>query len=313
MCLCFSRRGISILVMALQLLYAHARTEEDAILFLQTNGLLTRVAPNCPTCNRATTLIKKSANSDNRYWRCPTHKSFKVPLRRGSFFDRQSLPLRNIVELLLLWAFKEPVLNTTGLTGVSENTVIQWFSYFRDICSWWLLNNPYQIGGAGLTVEIAESLVAKRKNNVGRVVEQRWVFGGVCREAGQGFLVVVDNDRSAGRLLPLIQEHIAPGTTIHSDGWAAYNGIANLPVQPPYQHLVVNHSENFVDPQTGACTNTIECYWKNCKRRFKCMQGVHQRHLASHLDEFMWRELHGKSHQEALHHIIEHLAQWYPV
>ena len=148
-------------------------------------------------------MIKKSAPSDNRYWRCPTHKSFKVPLRLGSFFKRQCLPLRNIVELLLMWAFKEPVLNTTGITGISENTVIQWFSYFRDICSWWLNNNPYQIGGPGLTVDIDESLVAKRKNNVGRVLAQRCVFGCVCRETDQGFLVIVDNNRSAGRLLPL--------------------------------------------------------------------------------------------------------------
>ena len=298
-------RQVSLVVMALQLLYAHARTEEAAILYLQTNGLLTRDAPNCPTCDRATTLIKKSATSDNRYWRCPAHKSFKVPLRRGSFFERQCLPLRNIVELLLLWAFKEPVVSTTGLTGISENTVIQWFSHFRDICSWWLNNNPYQIGGPGLTVEIDESLVVKRKNNVGQVLEQRWVFGGVCRETGQGFLVVVDNDRSAGRLLPLIQEHIAPGTIIHSDGWAAYNGIVNLPVQPPYQHLVVNHRL--------AHAPSLKCYWKNCKRRFKCMLGVHQTRLASHLDEFMWRQLHGKTHQEALQHIGQHLAQWYPV
>ena len=116
---------LSFVVMALQLLYAHARTEEAAILYLQTYRLLTRGAPNCPTCNRATTLIKKSATSDNRYWCCPTHKSFKVPLRRGLFFERQCLPLRSIVELLLLWAFKESVLNTTGLTGISENTVIQ--------------------------------------------------------------------------------------------------------------------------------------------------------------------------------------------
>ncbi|RUS71010.1 hypothetical protein EGW08_021232 [Elysia chlorotica] len=146
----------------------------------------------------------------------------------------------------------------------------KWFSYFRDICSWWLNNNPYQIGGPGLTVEIDESLVAKRKNHVGRVIEQ-------------------------------------------SDGWAAYNGIVNIAVQPPYQHLVVNHSENFVDPQSGACTNTIKCYWKNCKRRFKSMLEVHREHLSSHLDEFMWRELHGKTPQEALQNIMLHLSQWYPV
>ena len=44
---------LSFVVMALQLLYAHARTEEAAILYSQTYQLLTRDAPNCPTCNRA--------------------------------------------------------------------------------------------------------------------------------------------------------------------------------------------------------------------------------------------------------------------
>ena len=61
-CTCFSRRDMSVLVMAFQLLYAHARTEEDDILFLQTNGLLTRTASNCPT-NETTILIKKSVLS----------------------------------------------------------------------------------------------------------------------------------------------------------------------------------------------------------------------------------------------------------
>ena len=147
--------------------------------------------------------------------------------------------------------------------------------------------------------------MAKRKNNVGRVLEQRWVLGGVCRETGQGFLVVLDNDRSAGRLLSLIQEHITAGTIIHSDGWAAYNGIVPTFSGEPLTELY--------HPQTGAYTNIVECYWKNYKRRFKCMLNVHQTQLASHMDEFMWRELHGKTHLEALQNIIQHLSQWYPV
>ena len=44
---------LSFVVMALQLLYAHARTEEAAILYLQTYQLLTRDTPNFPTCNKA--------------------------------------------------------------------------------------------------------------------------------------------------------------------------------------------------------------------------------------------------------------------
>ncbi|RUS85680.1 hypothetical protein EGW08_006556 [Elysia chlorotica] len=192
-----------------------------------------------------------------------------------------------------------------------------WLVFFifrikKDVCSWWLLNNPYQIGGPGLNVEIDESLVARRKNEVGRVVQQRWVFGGICRETGRGFLVLIPN-KEADTLLPLVRDHIAPGSIVHSDGLRSYNGIVHLPVVPAYQHFVVNHNQNFVDPQTGACTNTVECYWKNAKKRFKSMIGVHNSQLGSHLDEFMWREIHGKSHQEALQNMILHISQWYPV
>lgn len=297
--------------MALQLLYAYAREEITAITFLQDRGLLRRTPVNCGICGRVTTLIKQSAASEQRFWRCPDHKNIKIPLRKDSYWEKSKLSLRNLLELLFLWAYETPVYITAELTGVSENSIVQWFVYFRDICSWWLVQNPQTIGGQGLTVEIDESLVARRKNERGRVVQQRWVFGGVCRETGQGFLVLIP-DKTAQTLLPLIEEHVAPGSTIHSDGLASYNNINTLPVIPPYQHLVVNHNRNFVDPQTGACTNNIECYWKNCKKKFKHMLGVHNTQLSSHLDEFMWRQIHGQCHQEALTNIILHLSQWYP-
>jgi hypothetical protein len=58
-----------------------------------------------------------------------------------------------------------------------------------------------------------------------------------------GYMEVVQQ-RDALTLLPIIQAHTAPGTTIHSDQWAAYSpGIA--------AHNTVNHSLNFVDPVTG--------------------------------------------------------------
>ena len=74
------------------------------------------------------------------------------------------------------------------------------------------------------------------------------------------------DDCSAATLLPLIQQFIAPGSIIHSDEWAAYRNIAQMNVVPPYQHLTVNHTVNFVDPLTGCTTNHIEAMWKNCKQ-----------------------------------------------
>ncbi|QQP51863.1 Putative LOC101846883, partial [Caligus rogercresseyi] len=68
-----------------------------------------------------------------------------------------------------------------------------------------------------------------------------------------------------------------------------------MPVHPRYEHEVVNHSRNFVDPLTGAHTNNVECFWKNAKQRLKSMAGVHDTMLSGHLNEFLWRERWGKN------------------
>ena len=63
-----------------------------------------------------------------------------------------------------------------------------------------------------------QSLLAKRKYNRGHKVGQKWVFGGICQH-GRGFMQVVP-DRDAPTLIPIIREHIAPGTIINS--WVIY-------------------------------------------------------------------------------------------
>ena len=101
------------------------------------------------------------------------------------------------------------------------------------MCSWWLVRNNYQIGGPGEVVEIDESSVAKRKNNVRSLLEQGWVFGGVERWTNNGFLRLVQ-DRIAGILLEVIQNRIALYSMIHSDSFVSYSNIVNIPVNLPY-------------------------------------------------------------------------------
>ena len=90
--------------------------------------------------------------------------------------------------------------------------------------SYVLQQQQHQIGGVGFTIEIDEAMFSRRKNHVGRVLPQQWCFGGICRETRESFLVAVD-DRSANTLIPIIIDKIAPGSTIISDGWAAYNTV----------------------------------------------------------------------------------------
>jgi len=106
-------------------------------------------------------------------------------------------------------------------------------------------------------VEIDESKFGKRKYHRGHRVEGAWVFGGYERGSGKVFMFVVE-DRTAKTLTEMIERFIKPGTTIYSDCWKGYVGLDD---HPDYEHLQVNHSIHFKDPETGVHTNAIESSW----------------------------------------------------
>ncbi|EEC10604.1 hypothetical protein IscW_ISCW024423, partial [Ixodes scapularis] len=98
-------------------------------------------------------------------------------------------------------------------------------------------------GGAGRVAEVDEALVGKRKFHRGRLTGHagdRHLVGPLRLET------IPNNCRHAATLIPLIQRHVAPGTTIMSDQWAAYNSLH----AHQFNHLTVNHSLYFMDPQT---------------------------------------------------------------
>ena len=84
----------------------------------------------------------------------------------------------------------------------------------------------------------------------------QWIFGIYDRSKHIGIIQFVQK-RTARVLLPLIKAHVAHGTTIYSDGWAAYRQLSAR----GYQHDVVLHEENFVDPITGLHINGMAAYW----------------------------------------------------
>ncbi len=87
-------------------------------------------------------------------------------------------------------------------------------------------------------------------------------------------------DRTAATLLPLIQQHVAPGTIIHSDMWSSYRRVAALPNVAAHRTVI-----QFVTP-AGVHTQNIESYWNRVKTKLKRMRGCHGKEIDSYLDEF---------------------------
>jgi transposase-like protein len=118
--------------------------------------------------------------------------------------------------------------------------------------------------------------------------------------------------RDATTLLPIIQAHVLPNSTIYSDEWRAYNRAITLP-NVAMHRTVMNHSFHFRDPATGVHTNHVESYWNRVKLRLKRMKGCHRHMLPSYLDEFMWRERYGKTRLDAFQNMMADIADCYPV
>jgi transposase-like protein len=131
--------------------------------------------------------------------------------------------------------------------------------FCRETMVVFLEGSSVKIGGPNKTVEIGVSKFGRRKYHRGHPVKGQWVFGGVERGSDETFLVPVP-DRTADTLMTIIRDRIEPGTTV-SDSWPAYR---NLDAQG-YTHRTVNHSIQFVNPHTGAHTNTIEGTWRSVK------------------------------------------------
>ena len=154
--------------------------------FLRERNCLCKTAPKCSLCNSSMTEIKWQALNDGKVWRYPEQKGQKLSIHNGSFWEKSKLPLKVILELAFFWALETPLHSMKELTPVSKPFIVQWFQYFHDVCSNWLVLNPQQFGDPNAIVEIDESQVAKCKYNCDRPRNDHWVFDGYPWTSGKG-------------------------------------------------------------------------------------------------------------------------------
>ncbi|KAL4147975.1 hypothetical protein QTP88_002283 [Uroleucon formosanum] len=269
---------------------------ESTVKYLQDYGLL----PCAKQCHKCGSEVKQYQRNDRGKIRevfrckkkgCQTTQSVR---NNNSFFTYENangrcnsgLSLSEIMEIVYFWVTGNQLVQIIKFTGRSKNTICDWMNLCRDIPVR-LFNKRQPFGGPGQIVQIDECLLrGARKNNKGRfrladlkaaVIPKHedeedtnrnygrriggpWVVGLCCvLENGlidARFFVVEKRDKET--LHRIIKNEVLPGTTVHSDSWLGYKGLS----EKGYVHETVNHSNNFVDPETGANTQRIESLWR---------------------------------------------------
>ena len=242
-------------------------------------------------------LERRNNNIDGWRWRCNRcHPRLSIGIREGTILKDFRGDSGRLVHAIYLWSLKKTGVEIANETGLDQHIVGELRWRLRVCCTNDLLRHPVRISGRqGQPVQIDESMFNhKRRGGVGRRAEKLWVFGMAdtrYRPARYHMEVVRNRDRRT--LVPIINRHlVGRNVPIHSDMWRAY---INLPRFVPNcgLHETVNHTQNFVDPITGAHIQAMESGWNRVKYGFKKAKGCRRNRVQSYLDEFIWIDWRG--------------------
>ena len=268
--------------------------------WLQRNGLLP-VTLTCETvvnggkCGGFMTL-KPSANLEGgKLFRCRNNRDHRKTLKAYSFFEGSNLKIQDIMVFMKSYLDKCTLLQCSKFSGIAYgSTGVDWGSFMRELFLEHYVRTIKNLKLHG-EIEIDESLFGRRvkfhRGNPNKGMKV-WIFGLVERRSNQVILYPVA-DRREVTLIPVIQRHVEPGSTIYSDGWSAYCNLNDL----GYRHFTVIHKYAFKkvyrNVETGQLvsvhTNKIEGAWTHAKMHFRKMAGTQITQFEGHLAEIMWR------------------------
>ncbi len=143
------------------------------------------------------------------------------------------------------------------------------------------------LGGQMKNRKLGERLKYK-KNLRGFGTIKQPVFGILCR-SGKVWAKVMDKTEAVD-LQPLIEKQVRKGSTICSDTWRGYTGIASR----GYVHRLVEHAKNEYSDKKGNHINGLEGFWGYLKRKLAAKGGIRRERLSIYLGEYVWRYNHRK-------------------
>jgi len=202
----------------------------------------------CPDCDRL--MGRKTGDNYKLGWRFICKRAgcnFKRTVNplKNTFFEKSKLKFTQVFDIVIHWVSHDSVTSTGNLYQHTDETMVNWYSFCREVARIADRHDTPQIGGPTDIVEVDESHLFNRKYNRGRILTRKiWVFGGISRLTKKVFVERV-NRRTREVLFPIMVERIAPNTFIFADEWRAYRTCPQLGFRG---YAAVNHSQHFVRP-----------------------------------------------------------------
>jgi len=184
-------------------------------------------------------------------------------------------------ELIKCFSLDLNAYETSKITNISHVTCKKIFHKLRVYIVKNLISNDKSLG----EFELDESYFgAKRiRGKRGRGAAGKTPVFGLLKRDGNVYVQIVQNC-SKEELMPIIEGKILEGSTIHTDGWRAYDGL----VLNGYDHYRVYHSKDEF-ARGKSHINGIESFWSFTKRRLAKFNGLSDDTFYLHLKESEFR------------------------
>jgi len=251
--------------------------------------------PVCSKCGAVENGRKHMWLANQKRWKCyQCRKQFSV--KQGTIFEDSPISLSKwFTALWLLTSCKNgissyEVARDLEITQKSAWFVLQRLRYIlKDV-------SMEKMGGSGTPVQMDESFHGGKPKNMHRnrrlkqriadngYAEKTAVFGMLETGTRQVRAMVVPNVKRV-TLQNAILDNVGFGSTIHTDQWAGYDGLA----AKQFVHETVNHMTEYVT-DGGVNTQAIENFWSLLKRSLQgTYVAVEAMHMDRYLDEQMFR------------------------
>ncbi len=219
-------------------------------------------------------------------------------------FVRSNISRAKYRQLVRLFAMDSEATKVAQLAHLSRRTVNRYFHLFRlRIAA--ACEAAQALSGI---VEVDESYFGPRRvrGKVGRGAYRKTIVFGIFKRNGTVYTRIIPNARKR-TIQPIICRKVTRGTTVHSDGWHAYDGLAD--VGYPQHHRVRHRGWVLVDRRHGHHINGIESFWATAKTRLARRRGIQLRYLVLHLKECEFRFNHRR---ENLYRLLLQLLETPP-